>query len=394
MLRIDLAKARPGMTLALPVPNPNMSGRMLLKEGYALTDGAIRRVGEMGVRTLWVSYPGLAAVEKYIDLQSMVLEQNVVEKVAGAFEAMQRQAAARLDYEQYTDSVRAMVAHIATDRKTAVFVGELVETADDQLRHASTVSYLSLLMGLKLEAYMVRERKHVNPARAKEVINLGAGAMLHDLGLTQIDPDALRRYRESGDDSDEAFRKHTALGYQAVRGQITPSSAIVLLHHHQRFDGSGYAGGGFDLQRGAAIHIYPRIVAVADAFDRIRRPVNLPEQPGVFALHPMLGDAMARRFDPVVLRALLEVAPPYPPGALLKFSDGRAAVAIDHNIHAPCRPLVRILSDEAHEDEQEPGEQAVTIDLAQQPAGLCVVQCNGRNTAEYNFGPSLLKAVA
>ncbi|MEM6459052.1 MAG: HD domain-containing phosphohydrolase [Planctomycetota bacterium] len=389
MLRVDVMQAEPGMTLALPVHNPGALSRVLLKAGYALTEASIERAKELGVRSLWVAYPSLGAVEQYLTLESLRVQQELASTIAETFEQTQGEAVAKLDYEKYSTSVKSMVDHVVTNPKTAVFIGELAESDNDSMRHASTVTYLSVLMGMKLEAYMVRQRKHVNPARAKEIVNLGVGAMLHDFGMGRLDEDVRERFEETGDESDPAYREHASLGFRAVRGQIEPSAATVLLHHHQRFDGSGFTGKDFAVQAGPSIHVFARIVGAADQFDRLRRPPNLPAQPTVAVLGAMLSESMRPKFDPVVLRALLEVVPPYAPGCPLRLSDGRSAVCVDHQPAEPCRPVVQTL-DEGGEDGE--GE---TLDLtADEHRGLSVVECDGQPTGEFNFAGEALPAAA
>ena len=395
MLRIDLTQAEPGMKLALPVQNPKAVMRNLLKVGYPLTEEAIQRVGEMGVRSVWVAYPSLSEVEKYMTLEGLKVQQDVVAKIADAFGAAQGQTAAKLDYHTYRSSVTGMIQHVATNPKTSVFIGELSDSDDYLMRHASAVTYLSVLMGMKLEAYLVKERKHVNPIKAKEIINLGVGAMLHDYGLTLLDDEVRQRYEHDADESDPAYREHPALGFRAVRGQVDPSAATCVLHHHQRYDGSGFAGAEFPAKAGGSIHVYARIVAVADQFNRLRRSVNLPEQPTVAVLGAMLSPAMRPWFDPQVLAALVEVVPPYAPGSVLRLSDGRSAVCIDHNPADPCRPVVQVISElgaAARADEESCEDE--TIDLSQEPPALFVAECDGHPVAEFNFTPEALRQQA
>ena len=381
------------MTLALPVQNPKAPDRTLLTAGFELTPASIKRIVELGIRSVWIAYPNLGAVEQYVNREAMRVQEQVVAAIADTFQHTQSQVVAKLAQEVYTKAVRGMIDHVASHPKAAVFIGELAEADDQTMRHAATVTYLSVLMGLKLEAYLVRERKHVAPAKAKELANLGVGAMLHDFGLTQLEDDVRQRYERERDESDPEYRQHTALGFQAVRGKIDPSAATVLLHHHQHFDATGFIGGDFSIQSGHAIHVYARIVTAADQFDQMRRPGHgLPDQPTVAVLSAMLSPAMRDRFDPNVLRTLIEVVPPYAPGTLLRLSDGREAVAVDHNPHLPCRPTVQVYDDRPKVS--EPERAARTIDLAEADPSLYVTECEGQPTAEFNFGPKALPAAA
>ena len=75
------------------------------------------------------------------------------------------------------------------------------------------------------------------------------------------------KYEASGDESDPAWREHPALGYRLVRGKVSATAASTVLHHHQHYDGSGFAGADFPVMRNKRIHIFARIVTVAEQFD-------------------------------------------------------------------------------------------------------------------------------
>jgi len=142
--------------------------------------------------------------------------------------------------------------------------------------------------------------------------------------------------------SDPAWQDHTRLGYQLVRGSIDPSAATVLLNHHQRFDGTGYGGVGMPVLDGERIHVFARIVGLVEQFDRWRHDTaDGAPRPSVAVLHALLQDDVRKKFDPQVMLALLAVAPPYPPGSIVRLSDGRWVLVVDHATAAPCRPLVQ-----------------------------------------------------
>ena len=90
---------------------------------------------------------------------------------------------------------------------------------------------------------------------------------------------------------------------------------------------------------------FARIVGLADQFDRMLHPPHDPLQPTVSVLKQLLCDEMLQQFDPHVMRSLLSVVPPYPPGSLVRLSDGRGGVCIDHVPADPCRPEVLIVPD-------------------------------------------------
>lgn len=390
MLRVDLRRAQEGMALALPVMNPKSPSKVLLKIGFELTGKIIAKLRDLQVRYVWVRYPALQSIESFMNAEANQVRSEVVNDVAAAFEDLQTKSAAKLPYDQYERSISKLVDQLIGNPRSAVFLGDLADIDDKQVRHATSVMYLSILIGLKLEGYIVHERKHVDPSRAKEVINLGIGAMLHDIGISTLDSEVRDRFYETLDESDPAFQEHTAAGYEMIRGNLEPSAATVVLNHHQRWDGSGFAGRDFPALPGKRTHVFARIAAVADVFDLIRRPPSgEQERPTVWALQVMLRDPMCKKFDPNILETLTEVVPPYPPGIIVKLSDGRSGVVLDTSRLDPCRPKVQVLEDPENLGNPKNGSGEV-LNLTEMPASIVIAEVDGMDVSKLNFSNKLL----
>jgi HD-GYP domain-containing protein (c-di-GMP phosphodiesterase class II) len=385
MLRTSTARLRPGMRLALPVMNPAAPSQPLLRMNFVITDGSIRRLNELGVRQVWVRYPGLDQLDAFLNLEAAQARSELTGRIAEAFELVRNGSAAKLGYDQYASAVSTLVDQLMRNPRTAVFLGDLVDADDELLRHSASVAYLSVLMGLKLESYLVRQRPHVPPHRAKEVVNLGLGAMLHDLGLSQLPHDKLAALLAMPDESDDDWRQHPARGFDLVRGRIEPTAAAVVLHHHQRYDGKGFAGGEHVALSGPAIHVFARIVAVADTFDRFRRPGPTTHRPTARALELLLDADLAPRYDPAVVAVLLQVVPPFAPGTLVQLTDGRHALVIDHDPRKPLAPTVQLLDDPAKLDEPDADLTGPILDLREAEDGLRIAAAEGEDVRDIDL---------
>jgi len=89
-------------------------------------------------------------------------------------------------------------------------------------------------------------------------------ASLHDVGKIGVPDHILLKPGRLTEDEFEYIKKHSEFGWMVLRtleGFEEPS--LVLLHHHERFDGGGYPG----QLAGTRIPLGARIVAVADAYD-------------------------------------------------------------------------------------------------------------------------------
>ncbi len=376
-----------------------LAGHVLLKPGAVLDSDTIEKLREMQIRVLWIRYPALDYVARYISPRIVSEHARLTAMLACGFDEVSRSSHAEVDFRPYSGAVQSLLEEFVSAPQAALFLHEMVDHQHPIMAHSSNVCFLSLLMGLKLEGYLMAQRPRVPPHRARKIASLGVGAMLHDIGMLRLAPEVLERWERTHDERDKEFRAHAKIGFEMARTKIPPTAVGAILHHHQRCDGSGFpslsrASGPPAPLAGSRIHIFARIVAVADLYDRYRAgPVaeqmnaerGVSERasvPPVRALRRLLDDAAARRIDPVVYRALLSVAPAYSPGSSVRLSDRRTAVVTDWKGADPCRPTVRVI--DAVDGTAPVGEP---IDLSTH-ADLTITHTEGFDVTADNFYPT------
>lgn len=378
------------MKLASPVLHPESPGRVLLREGFELDSRTIVRLRELMVRSVWVSYPPLDFLLKYSSPEIVRQRAAVSERVDAIFDQLSRGADADLDYLAFARSITGLSESLIHNPDTMVFLDDVASFGSEELEHACAVGFLSILMGLKMSAYLEHERARVPASLARDVTPLGVAGLLHDVGVTALPPEVRERYYKTHDSTDPAWQKHTEIGFQMVQGRVPPSAAAAVLNHHQAFDGSGYplkrcADGSYEIVSGTQIHIHARTIAAADMFDRLSRRFdehgNPP--PRVRVLRSMLEPPRSKKLDPMVMKGLLAVCPPYPPGMQVKLSDETNGVVIGWNPADPCRPTIMVIDPGLPED-AEAGE---VVDLCA-TSGLCVVEAEGQHVGRDNFYPA------
>lgn len=134
-----------------------------------------------------------------------------------------------------------------------------------------------------------------------ELHDLKLAAFLHDIGLLRL-PARLIAAKEPLESEDYvALQNHSRLGATLLEPfSFLKEASILIAHHHERWDGSGYPYG----IRGRFIPFGSRILSIADAFDATRIPeVSNRVVRNTIALR-ILRVAAGSQFDPELVDAL------------------------------------------------------------------------------------------
>jgi HD-GYP domain-containing protein (c-di-GMP phosphodiesterase class II) len=98
----------------------------------------------------------------------------------------------------------------------------------------------------------------------EQVEALVKGCLVHDLGKIGISDHILRKQAGLTYEETARMRMHPMIGFHMLRHLPWPQEVLdVVLHHHERWDGTGYPSG----LEGQQIPAPARLVAIADALD-------------------------------------------------------------------------------------------------------------------------------
>lgn len=105
----------------------------------------------------------------------------------------------------------------------------------------------------------------------REILQLSS--TMHDIGKIGIPDSILMKEGPLNETEFEVMKSHPQIGYEILKDSPSPylqMGALIALHHHEKFDGTGYPSG----LKGEDISIEARIATVADVFDALitKRP--------------------------------------------------------------------------------------------------------------------------
>ncbi len=139
---------------------------------------------------------------------------------------------------------------------------------------------------------------------ARRMFWFRVGALLHDVGKIDIPAEILNKPGRLTAEEWALMRAHPEAGVELLKGIDFPEDVIPLvLHHHEKWDGSGYPHG----LAGDAIPLVARILGLADVYDALVTDRSYkPGMPHAAAVALMARDA-GTHFDPELMPLFVEV---------------------------------------------------------------------------------------
>jgi hypothetical protein len=196
---------------------------------------------------------------------------------------------------------------------------QVIETKDLYTRgHSERVSEGVGLLGKYLKLSEDRQQA------------LEHAGLLHDVGKVGVPTRIIQKPGRLDDSEMDAIRLHPARGVELI-GNIPFLEEVksAVLHHHEKFDGTGYPAG----LSGANIPYFARIIGIVDAFDcltstRSYRPARSVEE----TIEILLKDRYSH-FDPQLVDSFVDVirAHGWKAAADQPAPDGSVQISIDHD---------------------------------------------------------------
>jgi response regulator RpfG family c-di-GMP phosphodiesterase len=177
------------------------------------------------------------------------------------------------------------------DESTLLSLAQTIELKDPYTRgHCESVARYALMIAgsLRLSDELKKEIRY--------------GSWLHDCGKIGIPENILNKNGSLDEHEFEIIKNHPRWGADvAVHAHMSENIVKIILHHHEKYDGSGYPSG----LRGHGIPFVARIVTIADVFDALtsdrpyRKGFDTEKAVGIMRMME------CNAFDPAILNVFL-----------------------------------------------------------------------------------------
>ncbi|UCG16693.1 MAG: HD domain-containing protein [Phycisphaerales bacterium] len=329
-------------------------GRMLLQAGCVVSWEHItllrRRYPKLVIR---VGEPILDDVVEFEDDSherevARTVTRTVVKCMANVRERFSARASLReMNVSALQASVANVIEYLNANRPAAALLDACLDSESYVSEHPGNVFYLCMLLGSAVRDYVAAERdrqtmaRNLKPNFAASLTPLGLGAMFTDLGMLPLQ-DLYKVERPINEEEWTAVRKHPVTGVEMLPDDFSALGKMVVRTHHENYDGTGYPEG----LAGDKLHVFTRIVRIADAYDAATaKHVYKEAKSPARVLWEMTYGPYHRFYDPVLMTVFARLIQPFPIGAKLRLADGRYCVVTRYNRRKPFLPTVVIAFD-------------------------------------------------
>ncbi len=231
--------------------------------------------------------------------------------------------------------VHLLIDQIAHDEPALMEFASLRDFDEYTYYHSVSVAIYSIAVGIRLGFNRHR------------LTQLGMAALFHDIGKVKLPKDLITKPDEFNDDDWVEIKRHPTLGALTLGNlrHIDADTATAIagaFEHHLRTDMTGYP----ELSQPRTLHVFSRIIALCDAFDAMTSG-------RVYQKGHISPDEALRRlihkgrqwYDPIIVKALVNVLGVFPVGTLVRLSDDSVAVVTQCNSDDLYAPDVLIIRD-------------------------------------------------
>ena len=167
-------------------------------------------------------------------------------------------------------------------------------TSDETGKHINRVA--------KISALLAHYHPYLNEEDAETLLH---ASPMHDIGKMTIPHELLHKQGKYTEEEFNTMKVHTSNAYELLccsDRKLIKAAAIIAYEHHEKWNGTGYPR---QLKEND-IHIYGRIVAIADVFDALTHARCYKEAWSITKAIDYIKDHRGTQFDPELVDIFLE----------------------------------------------------------------------------------------
>ena len=351
MIHLPIKDLKPGMVATQSIYNKK--GESILTRGVPMTQEHIDLLAAMDLTGLSVvSADPKISVPPPADVVEETTRSDAIRKVYDTFHDLEDTG--ELDPAVLTPTAQAILRNALENRENLVQLTDIRLHDNYTFGHSVNVAVLSAILGSLCNV------------SGDDLVNLIIGALLHDIGKLIIPQHILTKPGQLSEQEFYIIKMHPEAGRLKLQDLSTPSAEVLATiagQHHEHIDGRGYP----DQLAGDQIHLFARIVAIADVFDALTSARSYKPAYRPHTAYRIMTKCSPGQFDEKLLNLFFDSVAIYPVGTVLKTTMGYAIVK-KTELGNTLTPTICVFGDLNGDALQQP----YTIDLRKFPPDTIV----------------------
>ncbi len=313
-----------GMQLAKPLYKGDHD--LMLAAGIKLTPCYISSIVRLRYQGVYID-DNLSKDIEVVNIISDELRRETMAAISKIFVTAEQggRVKHKLDINKQVGNI---IDELLNNRNMMVNMMDLRSFDSYTYSHSINVAVLSIIIGITMNY------------KKDDLVKLGIGALLHDIGKVFISKEILNKAGPLTAAEYNTIKLHPQMGYDyVVEKYLVPIlSRVTIADHHEKYDGTGYPRG----KKKSEISFFGRIAAVADVYDALtsERPYRKALNPSDAMEYIMAGSGT--QFDPDVIQIFTRKVAPFPVGTTVVLSNGWTGIVLENYESLCLRPRIRI----------------------------------------------------
>ncbi len=239
---------------------------LFVTKNSIISIATLEKIEKNGIEVLYINRYDEALYEKYtadqMDAYSkdnpIILEKKSKMLYSSASNVMNRLFSENITKESIGDAKQAaegLLEQITSDKKA--FLSLMKVSSHDYYTYTHSINVCMYAISLGQQLGLNKEEMRL----------LAEGALLHDIGKSEIDSSIINKNGKLDEAEFAAMKNHPAFGAEILERNGEKNEIIrdIVRHHHEKLDGKGYPDG----KDASTLGKFAQIVAIADIFDAL-----------------------------------------------------------------------------------------------------------------------------
>ncbi|MBN2795870.1 MAG: HD-GYP domain-containing protein [Clostridia bacterium] len=329
MIKMQLNTVKNGMIIGEDIYNNY--DVLIIASGTVITDKIFQQIERLGLDEVHIIEKDVNGDNQIVIIKDDIqnLYENTVESFKNLFNSIK--FGKQIISEEVEEILAPMLMEVKHNPSLAKKLWQIEACDEYTYDHSVTVSMASALLG----KWMNMTDKQIN--------ELAIAGLLHDIGKCNIPDEILKKPDRLTDEEFKVMKTHATLGYLLVKNSKDLSNEIIegVYQHHEKFDGNGYP----NKLVGEDIHIYGRLIAIADVYSAMTSNRVYRKKMSPFLVAKLVTEYSFGYLDPVAVNIFLQNVGNFYVGTLVKLNNGMIGQVVMVNKLDPYRPLVKVNND-------------------------------------------------